>query len=119
MTVEFRERDILSKIYGFVINWKYVKFISNQRRKKIAGINSIIPQNNLMKNIKPQPNRQLYIQVLKKMSAEQRLLKTFELSDMVKTLFRENLRLRFPDLNEQEFHAEYLKRLEKCHNKNY
>jgi hypothetical protein len=72
-----------------------------------------------MRDIKPRPNRQLYLQILKNMTPEQRLLKTFELSDMTKNLFRESLRERFPDLDDQEFHKEFLKRLEKCHNKNY
>ena len=53
------------------------------------------------------------------MTPEQRLLKAFELSEMAKTVFREGLRNRFPDLDAQEFQKLYLERLEKCHNRNW
>ncbi len=68
---------------------------------------------------KPQPNRSLYIQILRQMTPEQRLRKAFELSEMSKDLFKQGLRKRFPDLSEEEFHKLYLERLEKCHNRNY
>jgi hypothetical protein len=68
---------------------------------------------------KPRPNHQLYIEVLRRMTPEQRLLKAFELSAFVKALFREGLRKRFSDLSEEAFHKLYLERLEKCHNRNY
>ena len=68
---------------------------------------------------KPRPNHQLYLQVLRSMTPEQRLLKAFELSAFTKALFREGLRKRFPHLSEEEFHKLYLERLELCHNRNY
>jgi hypothetical protein len=70
-------------------------------------------------NKKPQPNRALYIQILRQMTPQQRLQKAFELSEMSKELFKQGLRKRFPDLSEEEFHKLYLERLEKCHNRNY
>jgi len=53
------------------------------------------------------------------MPLEQRLMKAFELSEFVRNLFPHDLRGRFPDLSEKELMSVYLKRLEKCHNRNY
>ena len=53
------------------------------------------------------------------MSAEQRLLKAFELSKFSKKLFIHGLRKRFPELSDEEFHELYLERLKKCYNLNY
>jgi hypothetical protein len=53
------------------------------------------------------------------MTPEQRLLKAFELSDFCKALFIEGLRKRFPELSAEEFHKLLLRRLEKCHNRNW
>jgi hypothetical protein len=68
---------------------------------------------------KPRPNRRLYLQVLKRMTPSERLLKAIELSETGKELFRSGLRKRFPDLDEAAFHKLYLERLAKCHNRNY
>ena len=70
-------------------------------------------------NPKPRPNHRLYIRTLRRMTPQQRLNKAFELSAMVKELFLIGLRQRFPDLPEDEFRRLWLKRLEKCHNRNY
>jgi hypothetical protein len=70
-------------------------------------------------DIKPRPNHKLYIKVLRRMSPEEHLRKAFELSEFSKNLFTHGLRKRFPDLPEHEFHMLLLKRLEKCHNRNY
>jgi len=68
---------------------------------------------------KPRPHRAKYIEILRRMTPDQRLRKAIELSEMSKRLFREGLRQRYPDLCEEEFHELYLKRLAKCHNRNY
>lgn len=68
---------------------------------------------------KPRPNHALYIQALRKMTPEQRIIKAFELSQFTRELFRQGLRKRFPGLNEAEFHRLYLERLRLCHNRNY
>jgi len=70
-------------------------------------------------DIKPRPNHRLYIEVLRRMTPEQRLLKAFELTEFSRDLFKRGLRRRFPDLSEDELHRLYLQRLEKCHNRNY
>lgn len=70
-------------------------------------------------NIKKNPNHRLYIQVLRQMSPEQRLLKAFELSEFSKELFIHGLHKRFPHLSDEEFNRLLLERLDKCHNRNY
>jgi len=68
---------------------------------------------------KLRPNHRIYLQILRSMTPEQRLLKAFELSEFTKTLFVEGLRQRFPDATEEEFRRILFDRLEKCHNRNY
>jgi hypothetical protein len=70
-------------------------------------------------NLKKRPNHKKYIQILRQMSPEKRLLKAFELSEFTNGLFVHGLRKRFPDLSEDEFKTILMKRLEKCHNRNY
>ncbi len=70
-------------------------------------------------NLKKQPNHKKYIQILRRMTPEERLMKAFELSEFSKQLFIHGLRKRFPDLDEREFKKLLLERLDKCHNRNY
>lgn len=70
-------------------------------------------------DIKPQPNRRRYLEVLKRMGGPARMAKAFELTEMVKNNFRLGLRRRFPDASDAELQKIYLERLAKCHNKNY
>lgn len=70
-------------------------------------------------NIKPQLNHYLYLEILRKMTPEQRLAKAFELSAMTKELFLKGLKNRFPSKTKKEINNLYLKRLTKCHNRNY
>ena len=70
-------------------------------------------------NIKKSPSHRMYIQVLRRMSPEERLLRAFELSEFTRELFYHGLRKRFPDLSEEELKELFLKRLDKCHNRNY
>ncbi|MCI2426196.1 hypothetical protein LM597_02110, partial [Candidatus Acetothermia bacterium] len=53
--------------------------------------------------IKDRPNHRIYIQVLRKMSPEKRLLKAFELSEFVNQLFVHGLHKKFPNLSDEEF----------------
>ena len=68
---------------------------------------------------KPRPNHEAYIKMLRAMTPEQRLQKAFEMSAFVKSLFKQGLRQRFPELSEEELHRLYLDRLALCHNRNY
>ena len=70
-------------------------------------------------NIKERLNHKIYIQVLRQMSPEERLLRAFELSEFTRQLFVHGLRKRFPDLSDEEFKKLLLERLDKCHNRNY
>ena len=70
-------------------------------------------------NPKPRPNHQRYLEVLRSMTGEQRLLKALEMSAFTKPIFIDGLRKRFPDLSEEVFHALFLERLALCQNKNY
>ena len=70
-------------------------------------------------NIKERPNHKLYIQALRRMSPEARLLKSFELSQFSRELFAHGLRKKFPHLSDGEIKKLYLERLNKYHNRNY
>ena len=66
---------------------------------------------------KPRPNHQLYLEALRRLTPEQRLLKAFELSELSRELFRSGLWQRFREAGEAELQRIYLERLEKCHNR--
>ena len=70
-------------------------------------------------DIKKRPNYKIYLQVLRQMSPEKRLLKAFELSEFTRQLFIHGLHKRFPNLGDEEFKKILLERLDKCHNRNY
>ncbi len=69
--------------------------------------------------MKNKQNHKLYIQILRQMTPQQRLLKAFELSEFARSLFLHGLRQRFPTLTEEEIKKKYLERIAKCHNRNY
>jgi hypothetical protein len=69
-------------------------------------------------DIKPRPNRERYIETLRAMTPEQRLMKALELSEMSRSLMRHGLRERHPEASEGELHALYLERLEQCRRRN-
>jgi hypothetical protein len=70
-------------------------------------------------DIKPKPNHGLYLSTLRKMTAAQRLAKSFELSNLTKELFLSGLRNRFPAKSEGDIKKIYLERIARCHNRNY
>ena len=70
-------------------------------------------------DIKDRPNHRIYIQVLREMSPEKRLLKAFELSEFANQLFIHVLHKRFPNLSDEEFKKILLERFDKCHNRNH
>jgi hypothetical protein len=65
-------------------------------------------------DIKPRPNRARYIEVLRRMTPEQRLAKAIELSELSRSLMRAGLRERYPQASEAELHTLYTQRLERC-----
>ncbi|MFN0199826.1 MAG: hypothetical protein ACKVT0_23990 [Planctomycetaceae bacterium] len=68
---------------------------------------------------KPRPNHQLYLQVLRNMTPEQRLAKAFELSEFSRQLFIHGLKQRYPNASPEEFARILIDRLDRCHNQNY
>lgn len=72
-----------------------------------------------MTDPKPRPNHSLYLEILRRMTPEQRLLKAFELSEFARQLFMHGLRRRYPDASEEEFRRLLLAHLDRCHNLNY
>jgi hypothetical protein len=70
-------------------------------------------------NPKRRPNHKLYLEVLRRLTPEQKLLKVFELSAFAKRLFIHGLRKQFPEASPEEFRKILLVRLKKCHNRNY
>jgi hypothetical protein len=63
--------------------------------------------------------RRVYIEALRRMTPSQRLAKAMELSELGKKLFLHGLRKRFPEADDRQIHEIYLKRIAKCHNRNY
>ncbi|MDI6755774.1 MAG: hypothetical protein QME78_15425 [Thermodesulfobacteriota bacterium] len=70
-------------------------------------------------DIKKNPNHRMYLRVLRQMSPEQKLLKAFELTEFTRELFLHGLRNRFPTSSAEDLKRIFLKRLDKCHNRNY
>ncbi len=66
---------------------------------------------------KPRPNRQLYLETLRRMTPEQRLLKAFELSELAQELLRAGVRKRYADAGDEEWQRVYRERLERCQNR--
>jgi hypothetical protein len=70
-------------------------------------------------NPKQRPNHRLYVEILRKMTPEKRLLKAFELSSFSNQLFVHGLKKKYPDVSAGEFTRILKERLDKCHNRNY
>ncbi len=67
---------------------------------------------------KPRPIPKQCLDVLRKMTPEQRLQKAIELTELANQAARDELRKRFPDLSEPEIHQLYLiQRLDESHQK--
>lgn len=69
--------------------------------------------------LKDQPNRQRYLDALRRMTPAQRLAKAMELTDLGKRLFLHGLRRRFPHATEPQLRQIYLRKIARCHNRNY
>jgi hypothetical protein len=69
--------------------------------------------------MKVRQNRGAYIEILRRMTPEQRLRKAFELRDVARHLFRRGLRSRHPDMAEDELTALERKLAERWHNRIY
>jgi len=65
------------------------------------------------------PDHKEYIKIMRKLSPQDRLRKSFELTELTKYLFIAGLKKRFPELSNKEIKKIYLRRISKCHNLNY
>jgi hypothetical protein len=61
----------------------------------------------------------VYLRVLRGLTPEQRLRKAFELSDFSRALFREGLRMRFPDASAEALAQLERDHIDRCRNNNY
>lgn len=68
---------------------------------------------------KPRPNDDRYVEILRRMTPEEKLRTAFELSEYANELLRAGLRAQHPGATEKALHQMYLARLAECHNKNY
>jgi len=68
------------------------------------------------RDIKPRPNHERYLEILRAMTPGQRLLKSWELTETTRKLFRAGLRHRFPHLSEEELQERYVQGLQRCRN---
>ena len=66
---------------------------------------------------KPQPNHRMYVEALRRMTPEQRLLKSFELTELTGELLRAGIRERFPEAGPGEAQRIHLERLARCRNR--
>jgi len=53
------------------------------------------------------------------MSAQEKLEKSFELTELANTAFKAGLKNRYPNLTEDELERLYLEKRKACHNQNY
>ena len=67
---------------------------------------------------KSMPNRQRYMEALRRMSPEQRLAKAFELSEMSNDAARAGIAQMYPQATDRERHTLLIERLERCRSRN-
>ena len=63
---------------------------------------------------KPRPNHREYVEVLRGLTPEQRLMKAFELGDLSRDLLWAGLRRRFPDASDDRLRELSVDRIERC-----
>lgn len=69
--------------------------------------------------MKTRQNHRIYVEVLRRMTPEQRLQKAFELGELARELFRQGLRRRHPDLANEDLMALERKLADRWHNRTY
>jgi hypothetical protein len=71
-----------------------------------------------MPDIKPRPNHAMYIDILRRMTGEERLKKAIELTLTTRELMRAGLRHRHPGASDDELAALAAEALLACHRRN-
>jgi hypothetical protein len=64
-------------------------------------------------------SKAIYFDALRRMTPEDKLLRTFDLHEFATRCFLYGLSKRFPDATDDEIRKIYLERIDKCHNRNY
>ena len=70
-----------------------------------------------MRYVADPSSRRHQLRVLRRMTAEQRLVAALELSEFTRTLFAAGLRRRYPHLPDGDLKAFFRKRLDLCHSR--
>ena len=71
-----------------------------------------------MKNLPDEPNRKQYIEILQKMTGEERVRIAFELFEMAKNIMIEGMKAQNPDIKAEEIQKEVVRRMMLCHRMN-
>ena len=69
--------------------------------------------------MKTYPNKQRYHEILRAMTPQEKLEKSFELTELANAAFKAGLKKRNPHLQESELELLYQEKLRACHNQNY
>ena len=69
--------------------------------------------------MKTYPNKQRYQEILRGMSPQEKLEKSFELTELANSAHKAGLKNRYPSLTDEELEQLYLEKRKTCHNQNY
>jgi hypothetical protein len=73
---------------------------------------------NTAKYSKVEPNRKQYIEILRKMTGEERMRIGFELFEMATDIMIEGMRSQNPGIKLEEIQQEVVRRMMRCHRRN-
>ena len=73
----------------------------------------------VLSTMKTYTNKQRYHEILRGMSPQEKLEKSFELTDFANAAFKAGLVSRYPNLTEDELERLYLEKKKTWHNQNY
>jgi hypothetical protein len=65
-----------------------------------------------------EPNRKQYIEILQKMTGEERVRIAFELFEMAKNVMIEGMKAQNPDIEAEAIQKEVVRRMMRCHRRN-
>jgi hypothetical protein len=68
---------------------------------------------------KKQPNHALYLQILRRMTPQQKIDKASQMSTLGRELMAAGIRRTRPDISDAELQAIVRRKLDACHNQNY
>lgn len=73
---------------------------------------------NTPRHSKVEPNRKQYIEILQRMTGEERVRIAFELFEMAKSIMIEGMKAQNPDIKPEEIQKEVVRRMMRCHKRN-